>query len=284
MQRMRQRRTAAVLRDQLEPFWEDVDGVVSRRLRPVAPHACYLYFESCRVKLKMVYYHLQRIEELDARYGELVDALLEADDRKEFESNPDGTRSYHPFFEAMEFESLLLQAKACVDSFSRGTGATFGDPAAKLSKLIQVLNQQPDAEATQLHNIATRAQERLKGIVLDPDVSAGVAGRPARKSVRDLVGHYGAGAIHFRIDRQGRRSTHALMRKDDRLRLPTSNQTVVSVSKNAWYHTLMLIRDSLPLVVAILERREPRMSRRTTLAVRVKPPRSSKSGRGQSAL
>jgi len=64
------------LEDQLEPYWEDLDGFVQEQIRSAVRPAHFKYFDACRFKLKALRYINSRVEDLDLKYGRLVDSLL----------------------------------------------------------------------------------------------------------------------------------------------------------------------------------------------------------------
>jgi hypothetical protein len=173
------------LEDQLEPYWEELDGLVQEKIRSAVRAAHFKYFDACRLKLKALWYINSRVEDLDLKYGRLVDSFLNQETFDRFAKNDDGSWSYFPFFEALEFENLLNQGKACLDCFSKAVGSSFGELPNNVSKLEHVLrsnkgkNHRRSTQAYKLLQKIAEARNRLDGIVLDPG--------NGKKSIRDLV-------------------------------------------------------------------------------------------------
>jgi hypothetical protein len=235
------------LEDQLEPYWEELDGLVQEKIRPAVRATHFKYFDACRFKLKALWYINSRVEDLDLKYGCMVDSLLNQETSDRFVKNDDGSWSYFPFFEALEFENLLNQGKACLDCFSKAVGSTFGELPNNLSKLENVLksnegkNHRRGTQVYKLLQKIAEARNRLDGIVLDPG--------NGKKSIRDLVSHREHASIHFRITQSQRRSPNALVKSDhpEIARLP--NYRVTEISEMVWYHTRKLVEKSLPLLL-----------------------------------
>ena len=231
------------LLDSLEPYWEEVDGIIENDLKPVVPPKYFKHFEACQFKLKALWYLRSRVSELDEKYGQLVDSFLARENFSRFTPEDDSSWSYFPYFEALEFESLLSQGKACLDCFSKAVGSAFGDLPNNLSRLIAVLRKKREGGmagiASDLLNKVTAAETRLKGIVLDPD-------RQGKKSIRDLISHRERASIHFRISRTGR-TNFALVRRDhpELVKLPYYRVTVLS--DRVWYQTHKLIAECFPI-------------------------------------
>jgi hypothetical protein len=234
--------------DELEPYWEEVDGLVQEKIRFVVAPAHFKHFDACRFKLKALWYINSRVEDLDLRYGQLVDSFLNQETYDRFVKGDDGSWSYFPFFEAVEFENLLTQSKACLDCFSKAVGSTFGELPNNVSALERVLrskqsdNNRRTAQAEKLLQKIDEAKDRLTGIVLDP-------GNDGKKSIRDLVSHREHASIHFRITRAQQRSSNALINgaHPEIVRLP--NYRVTEISETVWYHTKKLVEESLPLLL-----------------------------------
>lgn len=239
------------LQDKLEPYWEEVDGLIEQAMHSVVPSKYFKYFEACRFKLKALWYLMSRVSELDERYGQLVDGFITARNFTRFTPNDDGSWSYFPYFEALEFENLLSQGKACLDCFAKAVGSAFGNLPNNLSGLVAILRQKEKrvtgrVASDLLDKIAT-AEGRLKGVVLDPD-------RQGKKSIRDLISHRERATIHFRINKSGR-TAFALVRSDhpELVRLP--NYRVTELSSRVWYHTHKLIAESFPIVFKLWQER-----------------------------
>jgi hypothetical protein len=235
------------LEDELEPYWEELDGLVQERIRSAVRPAHFKYFDACRHKLKALWYINSRVEDLDLQYGQLVDSFLNQETSDRFVKNDDGSWSYFPFFEAVEFENLLNQGKACLDCFSKAVGSTFGELPNNISKLEHVLkssegkNDGRGKQAYKLLQKIAQARTRLDGIVLDP-------GR-GKKSIRDLVSHREHASIYFRITQPQRRSLHALVKHDHPEIARLQNYRVTEISETVWYHTKKLVEKSLPLLL-----------------------------------
>lgn len=235
------------LEDQLEPYWEELDGFVQEKIRSAVKAAHFKYFDACRFKLKALWYINSRVLDLDLKHGRLVDSFLKQEKSDRFIKNDNGSSSYFPFFEAVEFENLLNQGKACLDCFSKAVGSTFGELPNNFSKLEHVLksnegkNHRRGTKANNLLQKMAAARNRLDGIVLDPG--------NGKKSIRDLISHREHAFIHFRITQLQRRSPNALVKSDhpEIARLP--NYRVTEISETVWYHTRKLVEESLPLLL-----------------------------------
>lgn len=226
------------LEDELEPYWEELDGFVQEKIRSIVKPSHFKYFEACIFKLKALWYIHSRVEDLDVKYGNLVDTFLDQKLFDRFVKDSDGTFSYFPFFEALEFENLLNQGKACLDCFAKAAGSTFGDSPNNISKLESVLKPRRSQIASQLLHKIEVSKRHLDGILLDP--------KKGKKSIRDLVSHREHASIRFRIDAAGR-SRHAIVRSDHPEVVRLSNYHVTEISTRVWYHTRQLVAESLPL-------------------------------------
>lgn len=252
----------ARLRDRLEPFWEDVDGLVDGELKAVLPPEQYLRFDACRTKMKALWYRRSRVAELDEQYGHVVDDLRSqrsAVDR--LPRNGDGSRSYRPFSEAMEFEDLLDQAKACLDTFSLGVGmvsrgsTSLADVPSNLSALANALRQRRKAgqAVADLLSRIEQAEGRLKGLVLDPGDKGQTNPDRRKKSLRDLIAHREGACIEFRIS-EGGRSAGALLRDHPQI-VRQSNRRVTAIADEIWHQTSSLVREALPHVLRMAQER-----------------------------
>ena len=235
------------LEDELEPYWEEFDGLVQERIRSAVRAAHFKYFDACRLKLKALWYINSRVEDLDLKYGQLVDSFLTQETSDRFVKNDDGSWSYFPFFEALEFENLLNQGKACLDCFSKAVGCTFGELPNNISKLENVLksregkNDRRGKQAYKLLQKIAQARNSLDGIILDPGKN--------KKSIRDLVSHREHASIYFRITQSQQRSPNALVRHDHPEIARLRNYRVTEISETVWYHTKKLVEESLPLLL-----------------------------------
>ena len=227
----------------LEPYCDPVDRIIQQRLCPLITPRGRRHFEACRYKLKAVWYLKSSVVDLDKEYGTLIDGQLTTGNLDNLPLNEDGSRSYYPFFEALEFENLLSQAKACLDYFARAVGSQFDQNPSKLSKLQKVLRQSERSADLAVRSAASGILQviaiykpRLVGVVLDP-------GRN-RKSIRDLVSHYEQAPIHFRIKGSGR-SRSALVKSDHPIIAKLPNYGVPYLSRYVQYAMRNLIELSL---------------------------------------
>lgn len=228
------------LEDQLEPYWEELDGLVLEKIRSAVRAAHFKHFDACRLKLKALWYINSRVEDLDLKYGRLVDSFLNQETFDRFAKNNDGSWSYFPFFEALEFENLLNQSKACLDCFSKAVGSTFGELPNNVSKLEHVLRSNNGKNRINLLQKIAEARNHLDGIVLNPG--------NGKKSIRDLVSHREHASIHFRII-QSQRSRNALVKSDHPELTRLLDYRVTEISERVWYHTKKLVEESLPLLL-----------------------------------
>ena len=227
------------LEDQLEPYWEELDGLVLEKIRSAVRAAHFKHFDACRLKLKALWYINSRVEDLDLKYGRLVDSFLNQETFDRFAKNNDGSWSYFPFFEALEFENLLNQSKACLDCFSKAVGSTFGELPNNVSKLEHVLRSNNGKNRINLLQKIAEARNHLDGIVLSPG--------NGKKSIRDLVSHREHASIHFRITQS--RSRNALVKSDHPELTRLLDYRVTEISERVWYHTKKLVEESLPLLL-----------------------------------
>lgn len=238
-------------RQDLEPYWDTIDGIIEEEIRSSIPSRHFKYFDACAFKLKAIWYLKCRVSDLDARYGKRVDKILAGGNLDKLLRNPDGSWSYFPFFEALEFESLLAQGKACLDCFAKAIGSIFGELPKNISRLERLLNHKQRSGPTPRRTAASElldhirvARFRLGGVVIDPGTG--------RKSIRDLVSHREHASIHFRVTRSGR-SAAALVRSDhpEIVRLP--NYRVTEISTRVWYHTRTLVENSLQTATRLIQ-------------------------------
>lgn len=234
--------------DELEPYWEEIDGLVQDQIRSSVRTAHFKYFEACRFKLKALWYINSRVEALDLQYGRLVDSFLTRETFDRFVKNDDGSWSYFPFFEAVEFEHLLNQGKACLDCFSKAVGSTFDEGPNNLSKLISILLKVKDGKnhkrGPQVHKLLQNisdARDQLEGIVLDPG--------NGKKSLRDLMSHREHASIYFSITQSYKRSPTALVKRDHPEIKRMQDYSVIEISETVWFHTRKLVVESLPLLL-----------------------------------
>lgn len=240
------------LRDQLDPYWGPIDRLITQDLSPAVSGKSRRYFEACRLKLKAIWYLKNTVEDLDRKYGRHVDAMLGTSETDTLPLNHDGSRSYCPFFEMVEFENLLIQAKSCLDCFARAIGAQFNENPRNLQSLEKILKQAERSSdrtirdaASGILQIIDAHKPQLIGVILDPGPPPHRRpGTPDRKSIRDLISHYESAPVHFRIT-SGRRSKTAEVRRDHPQLVHLINYGVPYWSRWVWYRTRNLIEGSL---------------------------------------
>lgn len=188
-----------VFEDELEPYYDNLDHIVEEIIRPKVSDNQFKFFEGCRFKLKSMWYILKRIEKLDNEYKNYLELCkaknvlenLSFSKRKDWGEE---YKLYFPFYEAVEFENLLTQGKACLDIFSKAIGSLYspyGIPN-NLKKLTSVL-QSHSHEDERIHKLLQFIEHghRLHGIIIDPIDN--------KKSLRDLVIHYEKADIFFTL-------------------------------------------------------------------------------------
>ena len=226
------------LKDQLEPYFDNLDHIVNELIRPKVRDNRFKLFDACRFKIKYIWYIQKRVEELDNQYKEFLLLSIAQNSIEKLsltQSKEFGVEYlfYFPFFEAMEFKNLLAQGKACLDLFAKVIGSIYrpGDPPKNLKNLIKILKQKSGDQRADRILKYIYYEHKLRDVVIDP-VEGG------QQTLRDLAVHYGRPDIFFSIrrDEKGRYnlSKGALvnMRNSQMSMLP--NYLVTEIAAKVW--------------------------------------------------
>lgn len=230
----------------LEPYYGDVDGIVDNVIKGAVTKGQLKHFEACKFKVKALWYIKDKIEELDNRYLKSVSLCMEEENFSHFVKLPSDTGyeyEYFPFFEAIEFENILSQGKACFDTFSKAVGSLFNECPNNLEKLEVVLK----------HNVAKRDKragevlktihfaDKIKGVILDPKVGN-------KKSIRDLISHQEKANIKFLVsknkDGKFTCSKGALLGFRHPQMVLLNNYLVNNIASAIWYYTMITVEKS----------------------------------------
>ncbi len=222
------------LKERLEPAYQDLDYIIDTHIRPAVSAEQFTYFATCGFRAKALSDINTKVQELDAAYTNLLSRSL-AEDR--FQELPlkkvdDGYR-YVPFYEALEFENLLGQAKALLDCFARAMGGLWGMSPAGIDKLIRVLSAQRGSDtAGRVLDLLREASKRLNGVVTD-------AGSREKKGIADLIAHGERADIFFTLVPERETGQYAIshgallsVRHADSARF--SQHRVVTVAEKVW--------------------------------------------------
>ena len=235
------------LKDQLEPYFDNLDHIVNDILQPKVGGHQFKLFDACRLKIKYIWYIQKRVEELDNQYKEFLllcinknsIAKLSLTQNKEFGAE---YFFYFPFFEAIEFKNLLTQGKACLDLFAKGIGSIYrpGGLPKNLKNLIKILKQKSGDRRVDRILKYIYYEHKLRGVVIDP-VDEG------QETLRDLVVHYGRADIFFSIkgDEKGRYnlSKGALVNMRNPQISMLSNYLVTEIAAKVWFLLLGIIEN-----------------------------------------
>jgi hypothetical protein len=235
------------LKDELEPYYDNLDHIVNDIVQPKVRGDQFKLFDACRFKIKSIWYIQKRIEELDNQYKDSLLSCIAENALAELSltQNKDWGAEYFfyfPFFEATEFENLLTQGKACLDSFAKAIGSIYspGGLPKNLKGLIRILESKSgDLKVDKIIEFI-RHEHKLRGVVIEPL-------RREQKSLRDLVIHYGRADIFFSIrrDKEGKYnlSQGALvnMKNPHIAKLP--NYNVTEIAAKVWFLLLGIIEN-----------------------------------------
>jgi hypothetical protein len=239
--------TIEELKDILEPHYDNLDHIVDDIIRPRVREGQFKLFDACRFKIKSIWYIQKRIEELDNQYkdflllciSENALAKLSLTQNKDWDAEH---LFYFPFFEAIEFENLLAQGKACLDSFAKAIGTiyNFSSLPRNLKGLIRILESKSgDPKVASILEFI-RHEHKLRGVIIDPV-------REGQKSLRDLIIHYGRADIFFSI-RKDEKGKHNLshgalvnMKHPQIAKLP--NYRVTEISSKVWFLLLGIVEN-----------------------------------------
>jgi hypothetical protein len=235
------------LKDQLEPYFDNLDHIVNDMVKPKVRGHQFKLFDACRFKIKYVWYIQKRVEELDKQYKEFLLLCIARNSIEKLsltQNEEFGAEyfSYYPFFEAIEFKNLLAQGKACLDLFAKGIGSIYRpDRLPKnLLDLIKILKRKSGDERVDRILRYIYYEYKLRGVVIDP-VDEG------QKTLRDLVVYYGRADIFFSIRRDGKGrynlSKGALVNMRNPQISMLSNYLVTEIAAKVWFLLLGIIEN-----------------------------------------
>lgn len=241
------------LKDILEPYYDNIDHIVEDLIRPVVHPKNLKYFEACQFKLKALWYINSKIEKLDNQYKQYLSLCIAEDalDRRSLRKNEkwgEDCYCYYPFYEAIEFENLLAQGKACLDCFSKAIGSVYDEKPNNIIKLINVLKEKKDNPKTDKFLNILKNADRLHGIVIDP--------KKNKKSIRDLITHLERADIFFtiHINNQNNKLEYNLsqgallnMRHPKIFKMP--NYLVTKITERLWFWLKNTIENSFKILV-----------------------------------
>jgi hypothetical protein len=180
------------LQDNLEPHYDNIDNIVERVIQPKVSNNQFKYFEACQFKIKGIWSLYNRIQILDNHYKKYLSLCISKNviRKLKLRGNSD-CYFYFPFYEALEFENLLGQGKACLDCFSKAIGSMYGESPNNIDKLLSVLEGKKDDKVNKIIEPLRKAKEKLRGSIIDP--------KKGRKGIRDLISHRERIDIFFTI-------------------------------------------------------------------------------------
>jgi hypothetical protein len=240
--------TVKKLKDALEPHYDNLDYIVDDIIRLKVPEGQFKFFDACRFKVKSIWYIRKRIEELDNDYLKFLSLCISEDSLEELSliKNKDWGEEYYlyfPFFEAIEFENLLAQGKACLDCFSKAIGSIHSPGALprKLKSLINFLESKSEDKKISKMLEFIRNAHRLYGVIIDPLSNK-------EKSLRDLLTHYERVDIFFtiRMDKDTREyvlSDGALVNMRHPRITRFSNYRVADIADKMWFLLLGIVEN-----------------------------------------
>lgn len=187
------------LKDKLEPHYDNLDHIVDDIIRYKVSVNQFKLFDTTRFKLKSIWYILRRIEDLDDKYKNLLSTYIAKGMLSELSLTKNDNwgedyNLYFPFFEAIEFENLLYQGKACLDCFSKALSSVINtDSMSRNLKTLKnnLQSKSGDPKIKRMLEIIEHGN-RLHGVVIDPIGEE-------KKSLRDLITHYEKVDIFFAI-------------------------------------------------------------------------------------
>jgi hypothetical protein len=229
-------------KDDLEPHYDNLDHIVGNIIRPLIPMKKFKYFEACRFKLKAIYYIQNKIESLDSQYKKFLSLFITENALHKLSLTGDeDCYFYVPFYEALEFENLLSQGKACLDCFSKAIGSIYNESPNNIDRLLNILKSKPKNHKIDKLLSFIKKSDRLNGVIIDPKSNE-------KKSIRDLISHRERIDIFFRIRLDHNTGKYVLsngallnMRHPEISRFP--NYLVTEISAKVWFLLLGIIEN-----------------------------------------
>ncbi len=243
----------------MEPNYDELDGLIDEIVNSGRVSELQAkYFEACRFKVKALWHISKRIEAFDSRYREYLsicigEGELEQMQLKKVTESQESVYTYFPFFEAVEFENLLSQAKSCLDCFAKAVGSIYNESPNNIDSLSKVLRENHLNETTKKLLAFIDESKRLHGVVIDPK-------KGGKKSIRDLIAHRERIDIFFII----RKSTDgasctlsegALLNMRHREFVLFPNYLVLNVSLKVWFLVLGILQNCFRVLVQAVEHR-----------------------------
>ena len=152
-------------------------------------------------------------------------------------------RSVFSLFEAVEFENLLTQGKACLDIFSKAIGSLYchGGLPRNLKSLVKILESKSDGKVSKLLEFIYH-ERKLHGVIIDP------ISKERKKSLRDLIIHYERADIFFTVRKDD--TTHEFILSSGALvnmRHPEiaklSNYLVTEIANKVWFLLIGIVEN-----------------------------------------
>jgi hypothetical protein len=234
--------TIEQLKDTLEPHYDNLDHIIDGLIRPAISPQRFKYFEACRFKMKAIWYIQRNVEALDSQYKKLLSLCISENALHKLSLTGDKVcYFYFPFYEALEFENLLSQGKACLDCFSKALGSVYNESPSNIDRLINVLMQKPKNHKIDKTLGFINEAYRLNGVIVDPKTNK-------KKSLRDLISHRERIDIFFTIRLDHNKAEYVLshgalvnMKHPEILRFP--NYRVTEISAKVWFLLLGIIEN-----------------------------------------
>ncbi|MFH0886734.1 MAG: hypothetical protein V1843_01055 [bacterium] len=229
-------------KDKLEPHYGNLDRIVEKIIRPKVSPGQFKYFEACRFKIKAIWYINNKIEELDNEYKEFLNICMKEKILDKIQLTKHlNYYTYFPFYEAIEFESLLTQGKSCLDCFSKAIGSMYNETPNNIDQLIKVLESKKQNEKVVRILSFISNKYKLEGVIIDPKTTK-------KKSIRDLISHRERADIAFYLREDDNTGTYTMsngaminMRHKEIPRL--KNYLVYNISSHVWFTVLGIVEN-----------------------------------------
>jgi hypothetical protein len=238
--------------DGLFPFWtSDIDGMVEGPIKRQVNRKHFKYFEACKTKVKILFYICNRIKMLDSEYLKFVKARVSKNNFQGFSKDTFYGReaySFFPFFEAFEFENILYQGKACLDTFSKAIGSPYKNLPKNLDSLKKVLApHRNEIKIRKVLGIIEDHEKHLRGLTLK------IPGSPTKRSLRDLSTHFEKLDIKFVVRTDEKpyfifEGAVLNMEHESIYRTCTTNFKIMNISDTIWYHTSRILTESFEIL------------------------------------
>jgi hypothetical protein len=116
--------------------------------------------------MKGLWYIQQNVEALDNQYKKFLQLCITENALHKLSLTGDKEcYFYFPFYEALEFENLLSQGKACLDCFSKALGSIYNENPNNIDKLLNVLKLQSKTDIIDKTLSFINEKDRLHGVI-----------------------------------------------------------------------------------------------------------------------